>query len=279
MPLALLAAAAALPRTIPAHGRLARGAVMCAPQQTTEQLKLALVEKAKAFRDAQDELWAAPEVMQAEGGASQVDERLSAPLKNKAFANVEIGYDAKLGKLRNETIALLEELATHNPTSAPLEGWRTDDCTLDGTWRLLFTTGADATFRKGEDDAARPVTFQQIDAKKGYFVNSVDFPLSKAKLKGFRVVVKGVKLSDTEMSLKFRRVKLLRRSKWLKTVIIPLPPSRLLRAVARWSSRGKAKLSRRGAGFQMLYLDDELRAHKTFDGQYFLQQRCRYKYK
>ena len=31
----------------------------------------------------------------------------------------------------------------------PLEGWRERDgeCKLDGTWRLLFTTGADATFR------------------------------------------------------------------------------------------------------------------------------------
>ena len=29
----------------------------------------------------------------------------------------------------------------------------------------------------------------------------------------------------------------------------------------------------------MLYLDDDLRMHKTFDGQYFVQQRCRYDYK
>ena len=253
---------------------------------STEDLKVALLDAAKAFKVAQEEKWEAEAEASVfaeagdvgQGDAAQVDERLSSPLKAESFGNVEIGYDAKLGALRNETVELLELLAARNPTAAPFEGWRTNDCKLDGTWRLLFTTGADATFRKTEG-TGKPVTFQQIDAKKGYFVNSVDFPTSDGKLKGFRVVVKGVKLSDDEVSLKFRRVKLLRRSRLLKSLIFPLPPSWFLRAVARWSSKGKAQLSPRGAGFQMLYLDDELRAHKTFDGQYFLQQRCRYRYK
>lgn len=46
-----------------------------------------------------------------------------------------------------------------------------------------------------------------------------------------------------------------------------------LRGIAKLASRGKAKLSDRGAGFQILYLDDEIRMHKTFDGQYFVQKR------
>ena len=149
---------------------------------------------------------------------------------------------------------------------------------LDGTWRLLFTTGADATFRK-TNSTGKAVTFQNIDARGGYFVNSVDFPTSSGSLRGFRVVVRGKRLSDEEVQLYFRRIKLLRRSRFLRTVIFPLPPSWLLRAVARWASRGKAKLSRRGAGFKILYLDDDLRCHLTFDGQYFVQQRCRYRYK
>jgi len=252
-----------------------------AGELSTDELKAALLDSAKAFKAAQEEKWEVEDkasVIADADGVAQVDERLSSPLKAEAFGNVELGYDEKLGALRNQTIALLEQLAERSPTQAPLAGWRTDDCMLDGTWRLLFTTGADATFRKTEG-SGRPVTFQKIDARKGYFVNSVDFPTSGGKLKGFRVVVKGVKLSDTEVRLKFRRVKLLRRSRLLKTLVVPLPPSWFLRALARWSSRGKAQLSKRGAGFEMLYLDDELRAHKTFDGQYFLQQRCRYSYK
>ena len=53
----------------------------------------------------------------------------------------------------------------------------------------------------------------------------------------------------------------------------PALDSWLLRAVARRASRGKAELSDRGAGFTLLYLDDDLRMHRTFDGQYFVQQR------
>ncbi|KAL1500330.1 hypothetical protein AB1Y20_012994 [Prymnesium parvum] len=248
-------------------------------------LKASLLAAARQFKAAQMAKWeaeargAAVEAAEAaEGGVAQASERIRSPLQAEAFGNVELGYDGALGVWRNQTIELLEALAARNPTPAPLEGWRTSECKLDGTWRLLFTTGADATFRPTKS-GGRPVTFQHIDARKGYFINSVDFPLTEGKLKGFRVVVKGIKLSNNEVSLKFKRVKLLRRSRLAKTVILPLPPNWLLRSVARWASRGKAQLSRRGAGFQILYLDDELRAHKTFDGQYFLQQRCRYKYK
>lgn len=259
---------------------VSRATRLLATELSTTELKARLLESAKAFKAAQEEKWDAEAKASAfaeTDDVAQLDERLSSPLKAEAFGNVELGYDVKLGHLRNKTIELLEELSTRNPTPAPFDGWKTDECKLDGTWRLLFTTGADATFRKTEI-SGKPVTFQQIDAKKGYFVNSVDFPLSTGKLKGFRVVVKGVKLSNDEVSLRFRRVKLRRRSRLLKTIIFPLPPSWFLRALARWSSRGKAQLSPRGAGFRMLYLDDDLRAHKTFDGQYFLQQRCRYKY-
>ena len=79
---------------------------------------------------------------------------------------------------------------------------------------------------------------QEIDGDKGYFVNCVDFDAPDAKLRGFRVVVKGKRLSDTEVQLYFRRVKLLRRSRWLKSVVIPLPPSWLQRATDNRKVRG-----------------------------------------
>lgn len=260
---------------------------------STPELKAALISSARAFKEAQEEKWEAEADIESTFATAEdtgakatvseqvVDERLASPLKAEGFGNVELGYDDKLGELRNETVALIEELSTRTPTSVPLAGWREkkgDACKLEGTWRLLFTTGADATFRK-TNATGKAVTFQNIDSRKGYFVNSVDFPSSSGPLRGFRVVVKGVRLSDTEVQLKFRRVKLLRSSRFFRKLIIPLPPSGFLRAIARWASRGKGQLSSRGAGFEMLYLDDELRCHKTFDGQYFLQQRCRYRYK
>ena len=78
------------------------------------------------------------------------------------------------------------------------------------------------------------------------------------------------------MSLAFRRVVLLRRSRvprLLGRVVIPLPSPRLLRGLTRLLSRGKGNASRRGAGFTLLYIDSTLRMHRTFDGLYFVQQR------
>jgi len=212
------------------------------------------------------------------GGASvlQPNERFKSPLAAESLTNVDLAADGPLATLRGEIIEVIEALAERNPTPQPFEGWRGKPSgtlsPLDGTWRLLFTTAADATFRK-TDAQGEAKTYQEISAARGHFVNCVDFSSETAKLKGFRVVVAGVPLSADEVQLKFRRVKLLRRSRWLRTIVIPLPPSGLLRAISRWASRGKGQLSSRGAGFQILFLDEELRMHKTFDGQYFVQLR------
>ena len=43
------------------------------------------------------------------------------------------------------------------------------------------------------------------DGRGGYFVNAIDFPRGAGRLRGFRVVVKGKRLSDNEVQLYFRR--------------------------------------------------------------------------
>jgi len=251
----------------------ATGAPLPTTTTTTAELKSALVAKCDEFRTAQEALWAAED--EAAALVESTDERIKSPLKAEGFGNVEITTDETLARLRNETIALIEALSERNPTPEPFAGWRRRPyvyCKLDGAWKLLFTTGADATFRKTNETGAAEA-FQEIDARRGHFVNCVDFSSETSKLRGFRVVVAGYPLNADEVQLKFRRVKLLRRSRWLSTVVIPLPPSRLLRAISRWASRGKGQLSRRGAGFRILYLDEEMRMHLTFDGQYFVQRR------
>ena len=246
-----------------------------------------LVSKALAFRTLQEQRWEQESVAADDTFAlgreandvtrSKTDERLKSPLAAEGFGNVELAFDATLTELRNEIVALIEALSARSPTPEPFAAWRQSNapegaCPLEGQWMLLFTTGADATFRK-TDKQGQATTFTQISAKRGHIVNCVDFSSETAKLQGFRVVVAGFPLSADEVQLKFRRVKLLRRSHWLKTVVIPLPPSRLLRALSRWASRGKGQLSRRGAGFKVLYLDATMRMHLTFDGQYFVQMR------
>lgn len=265
-----------IPRPSPQRSTPA-SVVMDAEGDTTE-LKETLLQKAAEFKAGQQALW------QAE------TETAGAPLGAGSLANIDLTEES-LSALRDDVIAAIEALAATNPNPTPLQGWRTPEgCGLQGAWSLLFTTGADATFKPGKQGAA--TTYQEIDSRKGLFVNCVDFDQSTGqggrlagaeggatsgkKLAGFRVVVAGKRLSDTEVQLYFKRVKLLRptsRLPFLRTITIPLPPSWLLRGVARRASRGKAKLSDRGAGFEMLYLDETLRMHKTFDGQYFVQQR------
>jgi hypothetical protein len=261
-----------------------RGVMMSA----NAQLKERLVRKALDFRAAQEQRWeqeagALALTLAREGSdVTQTNERLKSPLAAEGFGNVEVTMDENLAQLRNETIALVEDLSTRSPTPEPFAGWRRrgwgrqrqerGSSPLEGKWMLLFTTGADATFRKTDEQGAA-TTYTQISAERGHVVNCVDFSSNTSKLQGFRVVVAGYPISADEVQLKFRRVKLLRRSRWLSTITIPLPPSRVLRALSRWASRGKGQLSQRGAGFKILYLDDDMRMHLTFDGQYFVQMR------
>lgn len=251
------------------------------PDSTTDELKQSLLETAMNFKTAQEKLWAEEDceaALAAVSQAAQTAERVKPLLGAESFGNVEVGLDASLSALKDRAVELIQALAARNPTQRPLAGWRAADpsvtCALEGTWELVFTTGADATFRP-KPGAARPDTYQTIDARAGKFVNCIDFPPSEgAKLKGFRVAIKGVALSDTDMLLKFRRVRLLTtRQWWPRQVVIPLPPSAVLRLTARVASKGKGQPSKRGAGFTILYLDGDLRVHQTFDGQWFVQQR------
>jgi len=196
-------------------------------------------------------------------------------LKAESYASEETKTDPVASAQKDAVIALLTKLAKASPPTAPLDGWMgrngvaPKDCGLDGRWKLRFTNAADARFRSDAE------TSQDIVAATGLFVNCVDFT-GEGKLRGFRVEVDGEALSDTEVQLAFRRVRLLRRSRFPRlfgTITIPLPNPKRLRRLTKFLSRGKGNEGSRGAGFELLYLDDGLRAHRTFDGLYFVQTR------
>mmetsp|Transcript_64071 Transcript_64071/g.144516 ORF Transcript_64071/g.144516 Transcript_64071/m.144516 type:complete len:335 (+) Transcript_64071:61-1065(+) len=260
------------------------------------ELKRSLVGAAAEFKAAQKEQWRLEDSARASGEPSsyggagaqkveQLDERVKSPLAAEAFGNIEVGLGtARLAELRNATVDRIRALSSLAPPDpGALAAWRTPQgaasCEMHGRWKLLFTTGADATFRPKPGEAP-PVAYQEIDAVKGYFVNCVDFPEAKekrkGKLAGFRVFVKGIRMGLDEVELKFRRVELRRpqsRLFFLRKIVLLLPPSGLLRALSRWASKGKGQTSPRGAGFKLLFLDGDLRCHVTFDGQYFVQTR------
>ena len=246
----------------------------CSPAETREALKEELFEKADAYNLAQRALWASQEADEEARGRKK---------KGKGFLGAEsrgaqrTEETENVSKAREEVVEVLTKLEAANPSAAPLRGWRefggvaASDCALGGLWQLVFTDAADASFR---DEGT---TFQVIDSSAGTFVNAVNFGAGKGgKLRGFRVVVEGEALSETEMQLIFKRVKLLRRSRFPRlfgTLTIPLPNPGFLRRLGKVLSRGRANASRKGAGFTMLYLDENLRMHRTFDGLYFVQKR------
>lgn len=234
------------------------------------------------FRSKQEEMWEMmDEQEKSEKKSGKRKEKSKASLlQAESFAAQRVQLGDELDALRNSTIEAIERVAAKNPTSAPLKGWRgyggedPKNCILNGTWKLIFTDAADATFKKSKRGSAK--TFQEIDAKEGWFNNCVDFSNPDSKLQGFRVFVEGKALNDSEVELIFRKVRLLRRSRFFPEITIPLPGPGFLRKVGRLFARrkgGEVNPSDRGAGFKLLYVDEDLRIHRTFDGLYFVQKR------
>ena len=208
-----------------------------------------------------------------------LDKKLGGQLSAESFAATEVASrDADLRARRDAVAALVDALAPLNPTPAALDGWRgrggRATCALDGRWALRFTNAADATFKR-DDARGAATTSQTIDSAAGLFVNRVDFD-GAGKLRGFRVEVEGEALGDVDMRLVFKRVRLLRRSRFPRlfgTITIPLPNPRRLRKFSRGLLGKKVDETDRGAGFTLLYVDDDVRMHRTFDGLLFVQER------
>lgn len=263
-------------------------AMKCTPGGAVSSAKEELVMLCEDFRVKQEEMW---DVMDQEESAEKVSKKAastkSAPslLEAESFAAQKIELSSDLEGLREKVVSAISLVAASNPSPEPLRGWRgfggaaPEECILNGTWKLLFTDAADATFKRGKRGAAS--TFQEIDAAGGWFINCVDFSNPGSKLKGFRVFVEGDALSGNEVQLSFRKVRLLRRSRFPRLfgeITIPLPNPKILRKIGKLFARAKDKEqgvnpSRRGAGFTLLYVDEDLRIHQTFDGLYFVQRR------
>jgi len=245
-----------------------------------ERLKEVIRAESAIFKGLQEQLALNATIAAAASDATKGSgEKVGELLEAESFVAVETKLNEDLASARTRIIDAVEKLAKLNPTAEPFNGWRNygdcppDECKLGGIWKLLWSNAADATFRSGKNGNA--TVFQVIDPAVGTFTNAVNFD-GDGKLKGFRVVIDGEVLNPEEVQLLFRKVRLLRRSRFPRLfgrVTIPLPNPKLLRWLGRRASRGKAELSNRGAGFKMLYLDDNFRMHQTFDGLYYVQQR------
>lgn len=189
----------------------------------------------------------------------------------------------EVGELGKKVIETAEQLSLLNPTPVPTLGFKhyggapPSESKLGGKWKLRFTTAADASFPTSEKRGVVS-TSQVIDPTEGTLTNVVDF--EKGQLKGFRVVVEGEPVSETTMRLSFKKVKLLRKSRFPRLfgeTTIRLP-SRLIRWLGSSSRNGEKEemaddRNNIGPYLQFRYLDDNLRMHTTNTGNWFIQTR------
>ena len=200
-------------------------------------------------------------------------------------------------------IQLVEELSELNPTKCPTFGLggfagtgRDDEAMstsmtppLDGEWRLLFTNAKDAeaparTEKKKEkqaggfDDEVREgvdiTTGQRINADAGECINYIYATGEKRPFDQLEITIKMTALSPTRVRLDFQRGRAMNENAplpFLKDFRFSFPPALVGDVLARL--KGKDPRVEPPAFFDVLYLDDQIRAHRTGEGKIFVQMR------
>lgn len=162
---------------------------------------------------------------------------------------------------------------------------------LNGAWKLLFTTAADATFSKNSKRGAAKAQ-NIVNAAKGTITNVIDFAMNEdgtfPALKQLNVVIRATADAavTNRINLEFRYAKAVLtkffglRVPFGKTLplYIPVPAAFITRMIV-FVSR-VIKFLKRGATevkvppkayFDVLYLDEDLRVHKTGEDNLFVQ--------
>ena len=193
--------------------------------------------------------------------------------------------------------SLVEELSNFNPTDCPtlgLAGYGTASSSaaapLDGSWRLLYTNAKDAEapartqkdqsnessqFGDSVETGVEVTTGQTIDATKGECVNYIALNGENRPFDRLDITIQMTPLSDTRVRLDFLRGRALNEKAplpFLKDFRFSFPPALVGDVFAR--IRGKDPRVEPPAYFDILYIDDKLRAHRTGEGKIFVQERA-----
>ena len=134
----------------------------------------------------------------------ELDKKDRAP-KNLAAAGVFRAVSSDLGDAADRVLELADLLAQYTPNQEPLKGFGTSkgsECQLQGAWKLLFTTAADATFTENSTRGTAKVC-NVVDAVKGTVTNCIDFDSKDAALESLRVRLTARPASPTRLDLAF----------------------------------------------------------------------------
>jgi len=202
-------------------------------------LSSAAVEAKKALIDAISKLNAAkdrdgdvPVDFGVKGGELDKDSR--AP-RNLVASGAYYAVSEDVGRSADSVMQAVEALRTLNPTPDATRFFGTAEgklCPLNGTWRNIFTTAADATFSaKSKRGNAR--ASNEVDGVSGVVWNVIDFlPIEGATqpppVEQFRVRLSATATSPSRIELIFRLVKLKLTKFALPLPLVALPVFGLL---------------------------------------------------
>lgn len=191
-----------------------------------------------------------------------------------------------LGDKAEEIVNLCNKIAEYSPITEPTKYLGDKEmgtsAPLDGAWRSLFTTAADADFPQRGNQKV-PKVQNVVNAKLGTITNVVDFPQKEdgtdPVLQQLNVVIKAKPISANRVELQFKYAKaILTKLLWFKfkwALFIPVPPPFIVRCmvfVTRFVKFGRKGTKRVPKGyFDILYLDNDLRVHRTGEENYFVQ--------
>lgn len=197
----------------------------------------------------------------------EIDKKSRAPQKVNFYS---ISDDA--GKAADAIMSTADQLAESNPTDdATLylgDKEKGEQSPLNGEWKLLFTTAADATFSKNSTRGAATAK-NVVDAAKGRITNVIDFASTNGTepvLKQLNVVIGAKAAGKSRVELRFRYARaVLTKFLWWKkqwSLYIPVPAPFITRLIVFFSrifrfGRKDKKVPPK-AYFDVLYLDDQV---------------------
>lgn len=249
------------------------------PEEGRLQAKQALLSSIAHFKEVQGRDGATPVDFGVRGG--ELDKKSRAP-RNLASDGAFYRISEELGSAADSVVALAEELAAFNPNPRALEKFGTvvgTECPLDGTWQLLFTTAADATFSSNTTRGDANVS-NAVDAVGGTVTNCIDFlPAASGPapaVEWLRVRLSAEPESHLRLALTFRYVQArVRRFFGIPlgdrriTLTLPVPGPLLTRVISFFTRRPPPR-----PYFDILYIDDQVRVHRTGEGNLFVQRRA-----
>ena len=252
------------------------------PNQNAMDLKKELLSRISDLRSFQKEDGEPSIDFGVKGG--ELNNRTRAPQKVDFYSVSE-----RVGAMADEILSICQRLAENSPCKEPTKYLGDPEqgelAPLDGPWKLLFSTAADATFSSNSTRGAAKAQ-NIVDGSRGRITNVIDFVTredgTEPALKQLNVVIKASAVNQTRVELQFKYAKAVLTKFFFfplfgrrLNLYIPVPGPFITRCIVFLNRLLRRKVVKKvpKAYFDILYLDGQLRVHRTGEDNYFIQAR------